>query len=282
MRNFQANAITSFPSTTANIAAFGNIPAHAFLPSGISQICPDDIQSRSLGNSLGGRVSKRARTAYARPPPSAPSGRTKTQGTSKMKVFVPCKMTKPCLYKREGIEISMKKVTQFYALPVTVELPKDTPWGGVCNGESFIPGSAQLEIAQACSLLDQKNSAWASISGCFQYKTTDAQLKKTGPRFMGGSTIEPFYYPKNAKWSDLSRKPIVYIPNPSLHMTKQQLRMYKELAGAREETVGMDALEDGEPGGSEDVEDVDPITDIHASSLNDDNIWDDSMDHVNA
>lgn len=257
MHSFQAGGITSFPSDTGGFP-FGNIPPHAFIPT----VSTDGIQARSLGNATGDHTSKRARLAYARPPPIAPSGRTKrTEGGAKQEFWVPCKMTRPCLYKKGGINTNMKKVTQFHALPVRVELHKDTPWGGVYNGDNFLPGSAQLHIAEQCSLIDPKNSAWATVPGCFLSKSSYAQLVGTGPKFMGGASIKPLYYPPHAKWSDIHRKPMVYIPNPIVQMTAQQLEMYQQLAVAHEEPVGMDAIDDGE--GDEAVEESESTNSIN-------------------
>lgn len=266
MQNFQAGGINSFPSNNT-IGTLRNIPSHAFMLS-MPKITPDAIQSRSFGD----HPNKRARNLYACPPPSAPTGRSKKVPTCKREIFVPFKLSKPCSYKNGTTRLSMKMVTEFYSLPVTMELPKDMQWGGVYDGGRFLPGSAQLAIAKQCSHMDPRFSAWKSIPGCFLSKNSHAQLVGIGPKYMGGASLKPLYYPSHAKWSDLPRKS-VYIPNPALQMTAKQLQMYKDVASGHDVLMGMDALEEGEGDGHEEgVGDGEAsgsrTTDVETSSLN--------------
>jgi hypothetical protein len=147
----------------------------------------------------------------------------------------------------------MKKVLQFRVLPVEVSLPGDTLWGGVYDGQGFLPGSGQFEIAKHCSqAMDsnhRNNQEWASMAGCFFSRTPKGQHRPES-RFIGGASLEPLFYPSSTRWNFLPKKSIVYIPNPSVQMTVQQISMYRKAAATFETPVGMDSLTDGAPGES--------------------------------
>jgi hypothetical protein len=153
-------------------------------------------------------------------------------------------------YKGNNYDIVMKKVLQFRVLPIEVSLPGDTLWGGVYDGQSFLPGSGQFEIAKHCSqALDsnhRNNQEWASIAGCFFNRTPKGQHRPES-RFTGGASLEPLFYPSSTRWNFLPKKNIVYIPNPSVQMTVQQISMYRKAAATFETPVGMDSLTHGTP-----------------------------------
>lgn len=159
MRNLHVGSITSFPTPAST--NYGGLPGHAYVPT----ISMDGIQSRTLGSATGEHPSKRAKAILARPSPSALVGRSKKFPMCMRSIWIPFDIAKLDKYKKDGFDIVVMKVLKLRVLPKTITLPSDTRWGGVYNGEAFLPRTGQAVIAQHCS-------PKASSPGCFLFKMT--------------------------------------------------------------------------------------------------------------